>query len=68
MMYGNFFDSKLKLSYVVISTTTILITLYLLLTRSNLPPGVVFLILGSILLASIALWYGIVYPLSKEKD
>jgi len=68
MMYGNFFDSKLKLSYVVISTTAILITLYLLLTRSNLPPGVVFLILGSILLASIALWYGIVYPLSKEKD
>ncbi|MCD6445098.1 hypothetical protein J7L70_08945 [Candidatus Bathyarchaeota archaeon] len=68
MMYGNFFDSKLKLSYVVISTTTILITLYLLLTRSNLPPGVVFLILGNILLVSIALWYGIVYPLSKEKD
>ena len=68
MMYGNFFDSKLKLSYVVISMTAILITLYLLLTRSNLPPGVVFLILGSILLASIALWYGIVYPLSKEKD
>jgi len=68
MMYGNFFDSKLKLSYVVISTTAIIITLYLLLTRSNLPPGVIFLILGSILLASIALWYGIVYPLSKEKD
>lgn len=68
MMYDNFFDSKLKLSYVIISTTAILITLYLLLTRSNLPPGVIFLIFGGVLLASIALWYGIVYPLSKEKD
>lgn len=68
MINNSFFGSKLKLSYVIISMVTILITLYLLLTRSNLPLGVVFLIFGGVLLASIALWYGIVYPLSKEKD
>jgi len=68
MMNNGLLDSKIKLSYVIISTTGILITLYLLLTRSNLPLSVIFLIFGGILLVSIALWYGIVYPLSKEKD
>ncbi|MEM2849302.1 MAG: hypothetical protein QXI36_03390 [Candidatus Bathyarchaeia archaeon] len=60
--------SKLKIGYVVISTLAIILALHLLLSDSNLPYFVVLLFLGLGVLVAVAVWYGIVRPLSRDMD
>ncbi len=60
--------SKLKIGYIVLSTLAIILASHLLLSDSNLPYFVALLFLGLAVLVTVAVWYGIVRPLSKDMD
>jgi predicted membrane channel-forming protein YqfA (hemolysin III family) len=60
--------SKLKIGYIALSTLAIILASHLLLSDSNLPYFVALLFLGLAVLVTVAVWYGIVRPLSKDMD
>ncbi|MEM1569481.1 MAG: hypothetical protein QXM89_02030 [Candidatus Bathyarchaeia archaeon] len=60
--------SKLKIGYIVLSALVIILSFHLMLWDSNLPYFVALLFIGLGILVAIAVWYGIVRPLSKDMD
>ena len=60
--------SKLKIGYIVLSAIAIILASHLLLSDSNLPYFIALLFIGLAVLVTIAVWYGIVRPLSKDMD